>query len=356
MDGIENVIGSLDGDTITGSNEANRLTGTDLLVGDQGTDMAVFEGPRDDYRITLIDAENVKVEGPTGEVDTLETVELLKFDDVTLDVATLWNSRSLNWFDGTAEADAIDGRYGDDVINGAGGTDIVDGGAGDNMLYGSHDADVFVFDSGDGTGNTIGDFQLRLDVIDLSGMDLEWSDVTIAGDTVSFGVPAVLLRATAHSAQAGGRDLGIADNTNGRSKTGFDDPPPRVRVCPPPPNITANGDVIFTECDVFLIDPGVYIRAASARGIGTSLSWVGLRPKSCPTCPLIRLSWKPLERPSSHQTAVPVSPPGLGPAAGVYRSASRPDDRDPLGHRHADVLYDARRSGRAFRLRTDVGP
>ncbi len=78
---------------------------------------------------------------------------------------------------GTGGADAMTGTAGDDYLFGAGGNDTLSGGGGDDilrdgpgsdLLIGGTGADRFIF-SGDGVADTIGDFDITQDSIDLSG-------------------------------------------------------------------------------------------------------------------------------------------------------------------------------------------
>ncbi len=68
---------------------------------------------------------------------------------------------------GGAAGDMILGGDGDETIRGEGGADILADGGGSDVLYGGAGADLFVL-SADGALDTIADFQLGLDRIDLS--------------------------------------------------------------------------------------------------------------------------------------------------------------------------------------------
>lgn len=60
------------------------------------------------------------------------------------------------------------GGAGNDIIFGGRGKDVITGGLGNDKLYGGRDADIFVFNTGDGHDRISG-FQDGLDKIDLSG-------------------------------------------------------------------------------------------------------------------------------------------------------------------------------------------
>lgn len=81
---------------------------------------------------------------------------------------------------GTAGADTLTGGTGDDMLSGAAGNDRLNGGAGNDILMdgagsdtltGGAGADAFIL-SGDGTADTILDFDIAQDTIDLSGWAL----------------------------------------------------------------------------------------------------------------------------------------------------------------------------------------
>ncbi|WP_103258867.1 calcium-binding protein [Tabrizicola aquatica] len=93
---------------------------------------------------------------------------------------------------GSAAGDLILGGEGDETIRGEGGADILIDGAGNDVLYGGAGADLFVL-SADGNTDTIQDFQLGIDKIDLSA----WGRIhalsslaitaTATGASISYG-------------------------------------------------------------------------------------------------------------------------------------------------------------------------
>ncbi|MES2194701.1 MAG: M10 family metallopeptidase C-terminal domain-containing protein [Pseudomonadota bacterium] len=86
---IENAIGGAGADTITGNLANNVLRGNggnDTIDGGAGTDSAVFSGSRASYTVTLLGGTSVRVVGADG-TDTLTNVELLVFDDQTINWA-----------------------------------------------------------------------------------------------------------------------------------------------------------------------------------------------------------------------------------------------------------------------------
>ncbi|MCV6588625.1 MAG: M10 family metallopeptidase C-terminal domain-containing protein [Marinobacterium sp.] len=87
---IENAIGTLYSDTLTGNALDNRLTGgtgNDTLDGGDGDDTAVFAGNRADYAFRK-DGSALIVEGADGR-DHLTSIENLVFDDQTVAAADL---------------------------------------------------------------------------------------------------------------------------------------------------------------------------------------------------------------------------------------------------------------------------
>lgn len=93
---IENAFGGFANDTLkgnkgnnvlsasSGNDELNGFEGNDTLDGGSGTDTAVFSGNYADYKISVKDNQ-VRVQNKTGDVDTLISIEKLKFDDQTVD-------------------------------------------------------------------------------------------------------------------------------------------------------------------------------------------------------------------------------------------------------------------------------
>ena len=139
---IENVMGSEQGDTITGDANANRLMGgdgKDTLNGADGAD-------------TLMGGDGV---------DTLN---------------------------GGADGDMLMGGAGGDTINGDAGLDTITGGAGDDTMTGGDEADTFVFSPADGDGvDVITDFETA-DKINLKDFGLEAADlaklIKVRGDDI----------------------------------------------------------------------------------------------------------------------------------------------------------------------------
>lgn len=74
--------------------------------------------------------------------------------------------------------DELDGGKGNDLLRGGSGNDEIDGGRGNDMLFGGKGADIFKFESRDGT-DTIGDFKNNVDRIEFDIDGLDFNDLTI---------------------------------------------------------------------------------------------------------------------------------------------------------------------------------
>jgi hypothetical protein len=77
------------------------------------------------------------------------------------------------------------GTNNDDVINGLAGDDSITGGAGDDILIGGAGADTFIWQAGDAGIDRIEDFNLGVDVIDISDI-LQLSNGDNLNDFLDF--------------------------------------------------------------------------------------------------------------------------------------------------------------------------
>ncbi|RVT96153.1 calcium-binding protein [Rhodovarius crocodyli] len=219
---FENVIGSAQGDSITGNSAANVLfgldgddtlsgmAGNDVLWGGVGNDTltggadddALYGGAGNDqmaggtgndiYQVT--DAGDVVTEaGDEGFDDVWTTVSWTvtsgniegvyavgtgltvtgsAFADVLVaDTAgsTLNGSDGDDTLWGQAGDDTLTGGSGNDVIRGGGGADTITGGAGNDQLVGGAGADTFVFDAPDWGYDQVFDFVQGTDHLDMRG-------------------------------------------------------------------------------------------------------------------------------------------------------------------------------------------
>jgi hypothetical protein len=86
-------------------------------------------------------------------------------DNGDTDTATLTITHTKQ---GSPINDMLVGTNNDDVINGLAGDDSITGGAGDDILIGGAGADTFIWQAGDAGIDRIEDFNLGVDVIDIS--------------------------------------------------------------------------------------------------------------------------------------------------------------------------------------------
>jgi Ca2+-binding RTX toxin-like protein len=178
---IENVLGSIHDDQLTGNGEANRLNGgdgndtlsggagNDILIGGAGADALIGGGgARDaaDYQGASAGVVLSLATGGTGgdaAGDTFTNVEFVYgsgFDD------TITGDDAINRLVGNDGSDVLDGGLGNDYLVGGAGNDVMTGGA---------DDDVFVFEAGFGA-DVITDFEAgagRTDRIWLTDVGIE---------------------------------------------------------------------------------------------------------------------------------------------------------------------------------------
>ena len=189
----DTLVGAGGNDSLWGGAGADSLTGSagdDRLDGGTGTDTAVFSGAKASYALVKNTDGSITVTGHDG-TDTLLQVEFARFDDATLDLATVTPPSpppsdggssgggssggssggggasggssggspaptgpvALTLI-GTSRAERLTGGEGDDtlsglarndVLKGLAGNDRLDGGTGTDVLTGGSGKDVFVF-------------------------------------------------------------------------------------------------------------------------------------------------------------------------------------------------------------------
>lgn len=98
----------------------------------------------------------------------------------------LQGSAGADQINGGSGADQISGGAGDDRLSGAGGADIILDGAGADRMWGGAGADIFVL-AADNANDTIEDFELGVDRIDMSDMGRYYSFEALAFQSTSFG-------------------------------------------------------------------------------------------------------------------------------------------------------------------------
>lgn len=151
LSSIENVVGSAHGDAIYGNNGANTLlgeNGDDQMDGLGGLDV-IYGGNGDDT-----------IEGGGGR-------DFLFGQD---DDDDLFGEGGNDFLKGGEGHDKLDGGSGRDNMNGEDGNDLLNGGSGADMLTGGEGADTFVFNDIFGAVDTVTDFTIGVDRLDLDGV------------------------------------------------------------------------------------------------------------------------------------------------------------------------------------------
>ncbi|MDU8943535.1 hypothetical protein [Ovoidimarina sediminis] len=98
-DGADILDGGADDDVLDGGLGDDRLTGgagSDQIDGGAGLDTVTFDGPRDDYTVTQIDAVTVQITAPDGSTDTITNVESFALTDMTQSFAEVIVPRDPN--------------------------------------------------------------------------------------------------------------------------------------------------------------------------------------------------------------------------------------------------------------------
>ena len=222
-DGNDVVYGNGGNDTIFGANGNDQLFGgagsdrilggggNDTIEGRGGTDFLAGGIGNDTYVITTSGA--TIYETTTGGIDTVATT----FSSYSL-TAMLENLvfRGTGAFRGVGNAsnnaitggagsdtlissgggDRVDGGAGNDNLDAGAGNDVLIGGLGNDVLRGGDGADVFVHRSGETGADTIMDFALGQDRIDVSALGITSLSQALAGSTANtlvFGGQSVVL-------------------------------------------------------------------------------------------------------------------------------------------------------------------
>ncbi|MEL6681199.1 MAG: M10 family metallopeptidase [Pseudomonadota bacterium] len=178
---IENAIGGSGDDTIIGNTVGNDLKGRggdDDISGDAGND--ILSGNSGEDTLSVSSGANALF-GGSGR----DTINGGSGSD------TINGNGGNDILNGNGGSDAIFGGRGNDTINGGSGDDQITGGLGADSLTGGSGLDTFIFDfasdsyAGAGNRDTIQDFDLGNDDIDLSGIGgLSFADdisLTVSG-------------------------------------------------------------------------------------------------------------------------------------------------------------------------------
>jgi Ca2+-binding RTX toxin-like protein len=177
MGGNDQIYGKGGNNQIYGGEGNDRLIGgpgRDTLDGGPGNDTADYFYTSDGRLIDLLNGYAMKADGTDdGDFDVLISIERVR---------------------GSLGNDIIKGTNGNNILRGSEGDDEIWGRGGSNTLYGDGGADTFKFDSTSTGTNTIKDWGLGADVIDLSeifGGNPANINIAHDGNTTIITVPGV---------------------------------------------------------------------------------------------------------------------------------------------------------------------
>ena len=172
--GFENIKGSDFNDQLTGRSGANVLdggkgndmlrggSGADRLLGGAGDDTADYTGSKAGVTVNL---DTGSASGGDANGDVLELTENLtgsSFAD------TLTGNGRANTIKGAAGNDVLDGGVNADILDGGDGRDRLIGGQSIDTLTGGAQADTFVLSNAASAADTIMDFAIGLDVLEIN--------------------------------------------------------------------------------------------------------------------------------------------------------------------------------------------
>jgi Ca2+-binding RTX toxin-like protein len=183
--GEDRVRGGAGDDLLEGGNGADLLLGgggDDEVEGGAGNDLIASDGAGSDEYVggSGVDTVSYAALGSALTIDltagTAEGAGMLADSLSSIENAT--GGGAADRILGSGAANLLVGNGGGDRIDGGRGGDALDGGLGSDRLFGGKGADRFVFDSlGDSAKGSardrIGDFERKVDEIDLSGIDAD---------------------------------------------------------------------------------------------------------------------------------------------------------------------------------------
>ena len=197
--GSDVINGGAGNDTLDGGNGNDQLHGGDgddtFLIGLSSYDEDRFYGEAGNDRI-LVTADNAIIGIRTFVAGDVETIDAGGHAGVTIQGTNSYSDNidlsgttlvGISQIDLRGGSDTLIASSGNDVIFGGTGHDNITAGAGDDTIYGGEHNDVltggsgadsFVFSGTFGT-DTVTDFELGVDVLDLSGTNLQFADLTI---------------------------------------------------------------------------------------------------------------------------------------------------------------------------------
>jgi len=176
------------GQTISAGDGDDRILdgwGNDDVSGGAGNDVFIAGGGADSYN--------------GGEGDSDRVVYTRSDTGLTVDMSDTSQNSGIATGDTYAGIERLHGSNYDDiliaaddlkVINGRDGDDIIFDAAGLNVLVGGEGADTFIFVSGDGEEDRIFDFEIGIDLIDISAWGVtDFTDLSITERLNSAGEP-----------------------------------------------------------------------------------------------------------------------------------------------------------------------
>ncbi len=153
-------------DILIGDDSGNKLLGkegNDFMIGGAGND--VFDGGTG---VNTVSYHNAKA-GVTVDLSNTAVQDTVGAGhDQLINIQNLLGSDYADHLTGNSLNNVINGGLGNDVINGGAGNDTIIGGLGDNTLTGGAGADTFQYMAGNTGHDTITDFTLGTDKLDLS--------------------------------------------------------------------------------------------------------------------------------------------------------------------------------------------
>ena len=184
----DDVLIGTDGDDIF-----NPGLGNDQIFGEEGSDTVTYAWIINSSFGIVADLEadsefgtvtynqfKGKNSGPfTDKLYSIENIVGSQFGD------DIFGDDGNNTLDGQGGRDILDGRGGDDILIGGESDDRLNGGAGDDTLTGDTltsgggGVDVFIFEGAFGN-DTITDFEDGIDLLDLEGTGLSFTDLSIS--------------------------------------------------------------------------------------------------------------------------------------------------------------------------------
>lgn len=175
------------GNRIDGTGSADDLTGTanDDYINGKGGDDTMTGGQGDDVYNVYQDGDLTVEQAGQGIDRVLAGIDLTLQANIEQGTVNTSSGRQLT---GNALDNRLEGNSGDDELIGGAGSDWLIGDQGADTLTGGADADVFVY-TGSGQGaDTITDFQVGIDSIDLRQLSITASDVSLSAvDTSGNG-------------------------------------------------------------------------------------------------------------------------------------------------------------------------